>query len=83
LIMPLAFAMGLPFSLGLARVAQITPQLIPWAWGVNGCASVISAVLATLLAVHWGFSVVMLAAVTLYGLASLWLPAHAPDPRHL
>ena len=77
LIMPLAFAMGLPFSLGLARVAQSAPRLIPWAWGVNGCASVISAVLATLLAVHWGVSAVLLAAAGLYGLAALWLPVHA------
>lgn len=75
LILPLAFAMGMPFPLGLARVAQITPQLIPWAWGVNGCASVISAVLATLLAVQWGFSTVLVAAVLLYGLAGLWMPA--------
>jgi spermidine synthase/MFS family permease len=67
LIMPLAFAMGLPFSLGLARIAQTTPRLIPWAWGVNGCASVISAVLATLLALQWGFSVVLLAAAGCMG----------------
>lgn len=74
LILPLAFAMGMPFPLGLARVARTAPQLIPWAWGVNGCASVISAVLATLLAVQWGFSAVLLAAAALYGLAALWLP---------
>jgi spermidine synthase len=80
LIMPLAFAMGLPFALGLARVAQSTPQLVPWAWGVNGCASVISAVLATLIAVHWGFSVVLLGAAALYGMAALCLPAHAREP---
>ncbi|MGB5332352.1 MAG: hypothetical protein WBN05_07420, partial [Woeseiaceae bacterium] len=45
LIAPLAFAMGMPFPLGLHRVAQIAPDFIPWAWGINGYASVISAVL--------------------------------------
>ncbi len=74
LIMPLAFAMGLPFALGLDCLSRSTPGLIPWAWGVNGCASVVSAVLATLLAVHFGFSVVLLSAAVLYALAALWLP---------
>lgn len=80
LVMPLAFAMGMPFPLGLSR---ITPELVPWAWGVNGCASVISAVLATLIAVHWGFSAVLLAAVALYALAALWLPEQPTAPPSL
>jgi len=75
LIAPLAFCMGLPFPLGLSRLAEQAPQLIPWAWGVNGCASVVSAVLATLLAVQSGFSVVIVLAVLLYGLAALLVPA--------
>jgi hypothetical protein len=74
LIAPLAFFMGIPFPLGITRVGQRTPNLIPWAWGINGCASVISAVLATLLAMHFGFTVVVLTAVALYGIAALSLP---------
>lgn len=70
LIAPLAFCMGMPFSLGLAQVAQHAPQLVPWAWGVNGCASLISAILATLLAVHFGFSWVVLFAIALYSVAA-------------
>ena len=50
LIAPLAFAMGLPFPLVLARLRTAAPVLVPWAWGVNGCASVMAAVLAGLLA---------------------------------
>jgi hypothetical protein len=56
-IAPLAFFMGMPFSWGLARVEDA--RLIPWAWGINGCASVTGAVLATLLAIHVGFTAVM------------------------
>ena len=74
LIAPLAFRMGMPFPLGLARVAQHSPQLVPWCWGINGCASVISAVLATLLAMHFGFTAVVIGAVLLYGIAALSLP---------
>jgi len=74
MVAPLAFCMGLPFPLGLSRLAKHSPDLVPWAWGVNGCASVVSAVLATLLAVHFGFGVVILLAVLLYIVAALLVP---------
>ncbi|RZL90481.1 MAG: SAM-dependent methyltransferase [Variovorax sp.] len=74
LIAPLAFFMGMPFPLGLARVAAADARLIPWAWGINGCASVIGAVLATLLAIHVGFTAVVVAALVLYGLAAAARP---------
>jgi hypothetical protein len=41
LIAPLAFFMGMPFPMGLARVEAGDARLIPWAWATNGCASVI------------------------------------------
>ncbi len=74
LIAPLAFFMGMPFPLGISRVARQTPELIPWSWGINGCASVISAVLASLLAMHFGFTTVVLTAVILYLIAAASLP---------
>jgi spermidine synthase len=70
LIAPLAFCMGLPFSLGLACVASYRPAVLPWAWGINGCASVLSAILATVLAIHYGFMVVVGLALGLYILAA-------------
>ncbi len=63
---PLAFVMGMPFPLGMATLQQSSPHLIPWAWGINGCASVLSAILAVLLAIETGFNGVMLCAVVLY-----------------
>jgi hypothetical protein len=70
LIAPLAFAMGMPFPLGLAGVAG-PPQLVAWAWGINACASVVAAILATLLAIHFGFSTVVALAMALYLLAAV------------
>lgn len=70
LIAPLAFFMGMPFPLGLSRVWSGAPTLVPWAWGVNGCASVLSAMLATLIAMNFGFSVVISAAAVLYACAA-------------
>ena len=71
LIAPLAFFMGMPFPVALALLARKSVGFVPWAWGINGFASVIAATLATLLAVEFGFSVVLLAAVALYGVAAL------------
>jgi hypothetical protein len=71
LIAPLAFFMGMPFPLGLSRVWSGARALVPWAWGVNGCASVLSAILATLIAMTLGFSVVILAAGIFYAAAAV------------
>lgn len=71
LIAPLAFAMGMPFPLGLASLAGGAGRLVAWAWGVNACTSVVAAVLATLLAIHFGFNAVILLALLLYVLAAV------------
>ena len=70
LIAPLAFAMGMPFPRGVAGLANRAPMLIPWAWGVNACASVIAAILATVVAIHVGFDAVVALAVAMYALAA-------------
>jgi hypothetical protein len=70
LIAPLAVGMGIPFPLGLKRIAETAPDFIPWAWGINGFASVMSAVLATLLAIEFGFVFVIVLALILYVIAA-------------
>lgn len=75
LIAPLAFVMGMPFPLALSNLAENAQNYIPWAWGINGCASVISASLATLLAIHFGFSLVIVVALLLYLLALRFFPS--------
>ena len=73
LIAPLAVCMGMPFPLGLKRTAETAPDFIPWAWGINGFASVMSAVLATLLAIEFGFNFVIMLALVFYAIAALIL----------
>ncbi len=75
LLAPLAFAMGLPFPAGLQTVSGGSRWLVPWAWGWNGAASVVGAALATLLAVHLGFRIVVLLAIALYAAAAVSMPA--------
>jgi len=78
LLAPLGFVMGLPFPLGLARVSDSTPALVPWAWGINGCASVVAAVMASLLAMHIGFTAVLILALGLYTPTPLLLGRSRP-----
>jgi hypothetical protein len=70
-IAPLAIAMGMPFPLGLERLAKDSESEAAWAWGINGCVSVVSAGLATIVAVELGFSAVMIIACAAYAVAAL------------
>jgi len=74
LITPLGFCMGMPFPLGLSAIGTGPALLTPWAWGINGCASVVSAVLASLLAIHFGFNLVILVALVCYCVALFSYP---------
>ncbi|CAN5292684.1 hypothetical protein BH18GEM1_BH18GEM1_15850 [soil metagenome] len=71
LLAPLAFCMGLPFPMGLQRVADRRPRWVPWCWGVNGFLSVIGAAAAPLVALAIGFRGTLLLAVLFY-LAAGW-----------
>jgi len=77
LIAPLAICMGVPYPTGMTRLANMSEQAIPWAWAINGFASVVGAVLATLLAIHLGFAAVILLAAMIYGMAALALRGFA------
>ena len=72
LLTPLAFCMGIPFPLALRALDE---PLVPWAWAINGCLSVASATLATLLAVDFGFATVLWVALALY----VFVPAVFPQ----
>lgn len=78
LVAPLGFLMGFPMPVGLARLGGGAEPLIPWAWGVNGFASVVAAPLATALAMVSGFGVAGALAVLLYLLAA-WAFEHLPS----
>jgi hypothetical protein len=68
---PLGFFMGLPFAGGLRLVAAHDPAFIAWAWAINGCFSVISAVLAVMIALSWGFAAVLWLGAAAYAIALL------------
>lgn len=65
-IAPLGFLMGMPFPMGVRITKKINPELIPWAWAVNGCASVLGSILVIMIALSWGFSIVLVLASAVY-----------------
>jgi hypothetical protein len=69
LLGPLAFLMGWPFPAGMRLLREWSPDLLPWAWGINGFASVAAAPLTVLLAMSFGFKVVLALALSSYLLA--------------
>ncbi|MDJ0665351.1 MAG: hypothetical protein QNJ75_12435, partial [Acidimicrobiia bacterium] len=70
-IIPLGLAMGVMFPHGIAFLETRAPHLIPWAWGINGTLSVVSAVAAALLALAFGFTTVLAVGAAAYALAML------------
>jgi hypothetical protein len=74
LLVPLAFLMGTPFPIALRELEE---PVVPWAWGINGCASVVSPALATLLAIDLGLTTVLWLALLAYGLILCAFPFEA------
>jgi hypothetical protein len=71
LLFPMAFVMGYPFPLGLRMISEQSRAQIPWAWGVNGCLSVIGASAAPLISIEWGFATLFAAGCASYGVAAI------------
>jgi hypothetical protein len=78
---PLGVLMGTPFPGGLAWLGRQAPRLVPWAWAVNGCASVLASVLAALIALSAGFSWVLVGAAVAYTGAWVAIRRSYPPPK--
>lgn len=59
---PVAVALGMAMPLGMTRLAAGCPTGVPWAWGVNGIASVVASALAVAVAISFGFTVATIVA---------------------
>ena len=80
---PAAVLMGIPFPVGVRRLADGDAKRTAWAWAANGFASVVAAPLAALMAVELGSRMVLLAAAIAYAVAAAihrgLTPAAAPQ----
>ncbi|MGH9501548.1 MAG: hypothetical protein ACRD20_01720 [Terriglobales bacterium] len=68
LLVPLGFAMGMPFPTGLRALAAKAGQaggslvdgnLVEWAWAMNAASSVLGSVLAIVIAIQFGLNVTL------------------------
>jgi hypothetical protein len=78
---PLGFALGMYFPTGLELLRRAEPRLVPWAWAVNGVASVAATVLAVILGIELGFTRVALVAAGIYAIGTLSLVSALPPER--
>jgi len=81
LISPLGLTMGIPFPAAIRLLGAQKPEVVPWAWCANGCASVLGAILPVLIALSWGFQAVWLLSSLLYllGLSLIWKVSPSPS----
>jgi hypothetical protein len=95
LLVPLGFAMGMPFPTGLRALANRTApelaapsrrepdddNLVEWAWAMNAAASVLGSVLAIAVAIEFGLNVTLACAAAAYLLALGLAATLRPAPR--
>ena len=67
-LFPVGFLMGLPFPLGMQRILR-SPVQRAYAWSVNGCASVLSSIIAAQIAISFGIPFIAVGAILTYFLA--------------
>jgi spermidine synthase len=77
LIAPLGLLMGLPFPTGLRAAGAESRELVPWAWSVNGGASVLGSSLTVLVSMTYGFTPAMLLGAFAYATALAVFPRSA------
>jgi hypothetical protein len=69
LLLPLGFAMGTAFPLGLKLASRRSESLTPWLWGVNGATSVCGSVLGVIVSMGSGISSCFWAGFSFYTVA--------------
>ncbi len=71
IVLPIGLLMGTFLPIGLNNVSTKATSYTPWAWGINGCSSVYGSFFAIILAINFGFTVVLIAGMLVYIVAVL------------
>jgi spermidine synthase len=88
LIFPPAFLMGFPMPIAMTTLARLgKDHMFLWAWGINGCFSVIGAAIVPIVATSFGLAAVLMVAGGAYLLAipaffAVLLPLSRPSVSH-
>ena len=94
LLVPLGFAMGMPFPTGLRALAgrgggelpvlpadQTSGNIVEWAWAMNAASSVLGSVLAIIIAIQFGLNVTLASGAAAYLIALLLATTLRPAHR--
>jgi spermidine synthase len=73
ILIPMGVLLGFGLPGGMRLVDRVRPEIVAWAWGMNGALSVVGATLAIFIAMNWGFTVTFFSAALVYLLAALTL----------
>ena len=69
-MLPAGLLIGMPFPMGMQHMAPSASSRA-YAWSINGCASVLSAILAAQLAISHGISSLLIGAIIAYGISMI------------
>jgi len=73
ILVPLGFAMGMPFPTGLRALASLArgenQNSVEWAWAMNAASSVLGSVLAMVIAIQFGLNITLACGAVAYVLA--------------
>jgi spermidine synthase len=78
LILPIGLCLGVFLPTAIDMMKRIAPELVPWAWGINGVFSVLAPLLAVAVATTFGLSALLLATVPIYLIVAWSLPEALP-----
>ena len=70
-IFPIAFFMGMLFPMGIKLIVHENAELVPWAWAINGCLSVIGIFGTRIAALFLGFDRALLVGLASYAAVAL------------
>jgi spermidine synthase len=77
LLLPVGVVLGVPMPAGLRLLRERAPEMLTWAWGMNGALSVLGATLGIFIAMNWGFRTTLVCASMTYAIAFVSLSAAA------
>lgn len=66
ILAPISLLLGVPFAYGIRLLNRFNPTIIPWAWAINACATVVGSILTVIFSMNFGFNFVLIAAILIY-----------------
>ena len=66
LLIPIGFFLGMPFPIGITLAKDKPAGTVAWCWAMNGLCTIVGGFFSVILSIYFGFTVTLLAAVSLY-----------------